>query len=178
MRPKDSTGAAAETEGDGAAVETSVDADVKSDPGPGKLPVFDHLQQVSSTLNTMGPNRGKYTNKYTCSIACANGIPCGVPITLYGNGKSESTSNAFKHIREKAEKCPYHKAVIDQLDETNAKRVKNADGNFVPVHSFDEAFPHHVDYVWCRAAGIFGASTGKKPEFRHYVRGACCAAKS
>ena len=70
-----------------------------------------------------------------------------------------------------AEKCPAHKAVLDKLDCANSKRVRNEVGEYVPVHSFEEAFAHHVDYVWCRAAGIFKANTGKKPQFRVYVRG-------
>eukprot|EP00966_Prymnesium_polylepis_P012823 294775-Prymnesium_polylepis.1 len=48
--------------------------------------------------------------------------------------------------------------------------VQTADGEFVHVMSFAEAFPHHVDYVWCRARGIFSANLGSKPLFRSYVR--------
>jgi len=57
-----------------------------------------------------------------------------------------------------------------RLEATNARTVQTADGEFVPVMNFEEAFPHHCDYVWCRARGIFSASMGLKPLFRSYVR--------
>ena len=172
MAEADETDGGASAEGSGEQNDSSAGTSTKTD-ATRKPPVFDHLSPVTSCLNVSGPKRGQYTNKYKCAIPCAGGIPCGASITLYGNGKSETSSNAFNHIRDRAEKgCPFHKAVIDKLDESNSKRVKNADGDFVPVHSFEEAFTHHVEYVWCRAAGIFGANTGKKPEFRSYIRGA------
>ena len=111
----------------------------------------------------MGPKRGSYTNKYTCNIMVGGGRMCGESITLYGNGRSESTSNAYAHMRNRAKKgCDAHKQVVTALDAMNSKRVF-VDGEFVPTQSFDEAFPHHVQYVWCRAKGIFGAKTGSKP---------------
>ena len=143
-----------------------------------KPPVFDFLNPISSTLVTAGRKRGCYSNKYTCGID-VGGRLCGASITLYANGprSSETSSNAFSHIRSAATnadgttKCEFHKVVIDKLDDTNANRVLK-EGHFVPVMSFAEAFPHHVDYVWCRADGVLGAHTGKKPSFRRYVRGA------
>lgn len=134
-------------------------------------PILDYLQQQSSTLNVMGPKRGSYTNKYMCNIRVEGGSICGQTITLYGNGKSESTSNAYAHLRSRANKgCQCHKVVLEALDAVNTKRVL-VNGEFIPTMSFEEAFPHHVQYVWCRAKGIFGANTGLKPAFRDYVRG-------
>ena len=161
----------AEVEGATQSPTPAHDPPVKDEKETDRPPIFEYLNPISSTLNTAGPKRGSYTNKYTCAIACAGGMLCGGSITLYGNGKSETTSNAWSHIRDKAEKCPFHKVALEKLDVTNAKRVQDVNGEFVKVHSFEEAFPHHVEYVWCRAGGIFGAHTGKKPQFRTYVRG-------
>ena len=47
------------------------------------------------------------------------------------------------------------------------------DGEYQTVMSFEEAFPHHVDYVMMVARGEISAVTGQKPKFRKYVRGAC-----
>ena len=138
-----------------------------------KPPVFHYLQAVSSTLNTAGTRRGQYTNKYTCTIQMEKGV-CGSAVTCYaaGDGKAETTSNAFSHIRDLAAKgCPAHAAVLSKLNLTNKKMVL-VDGEHVSVMSFAEAFPHHVDYVWCRAAGLFGAKLRTKPAFRAYVHGA------
>lgn len=184
MRPPAARPGASETSGTGesppaddVAAESSNDrqppTSVKREAKPAaKPPVFEYLNPESSILNTSGVKRGQYTNKYTCNVVGSNGV-CGAKITLYssGDGKSETTSNAWAHLRAACEKCPAHKAALDKLDSANSKRVRNEHGEYVPVHSFEEAFPHHVDYVWCRAAGIFKANTGKKPEFKVYVRG-------
>ena len=53
-----------------------------------------------------------------------------------------------------------HQKALASLDETNKKRVQNASGEYVTTMGFDEAFAHHLDYVYCRAKGIFGASIG------------------
>ena len=98
MRPKDvGANATAGTEsaedaarGDASASSTvAAEAEDKQKP-----PIFNHLTPVSSTLATSGPKRGTYTNKYTCAVALANGLLCGASVTCYGNGKSETTSNA------------------------------------------------------------------------------------
>jgi hypothetical protein len=140
-----------------------------------KPPLFDHLDLASSTLNVSGPRRGGYTNKYTCSILTPSGV-CGASVTLYQTkgDRNETTSNAWTHLRQKvASGCKAHETVLLKLNETNSKVVKDAAGEFVNVQSFEEAFPHHVDYVWCRASGIFSARMGTKPLFRRYVRGVC-----
>ena len=64
-----------------------------------------------------------------------------------------------------------HKKALASLDDTNKKRVMNAMGDYVTVMSFEEAFKHHTDYVCCRAKGILGSNTGRKPDFIRYVRG-------
>ena len=137
-------------------------------------PIFDHLELVSSTLNTSGSRRGTYTNKYKCLVPCASGS-CTSSITLYGagDGKAETTSNAWGHLRAKAEQgCREHTAVLASLNATNSKAVVDpTTGDYVSVMSFKEAFPHHVDYVWCRAQGLFTARLGSKPLFKTYVRG-------
>ena len=119
-----------------------------------------------------GAARGKYTNKYKCTIVTPKGA-CGCSITLYatGDGKAETTSNAWAHMRDKAEGgCHAHKEVITAHNQHNPKVVKDGAGEFVRVMNFQEAFPHHVDYVWCRARGIFSGKLATKPLFRKYVR--------
>ena len=64
-----------------------------------------------------------------------------------------------------------HQAVLAKLNLTNRNVVVDANGESVLVMNFEEAFPHHVDYVWCRAQGILSALAGFKPLFRKYVRG-------
>ena len=122
----------------------------------------------------MGPSRNKLSIKYMCCIINDLGRECGAEITLYapGEGKAETTSNAFNHMRSAAKKDAAHKAVIKELDAQNKNMVTNKDGERVQKMNFKEAFKHHVDYVYCRAAGILGASTGRKKEFQDYVRGA------
>ena len=64
-----------------------------------------------------------------------------------------------------------HKKVLDELDEVNKTKVQLDSGEFVNRMGFEEAFKHHVHYVYCRAKGQFGAKLGMKPEFCNYVRG-------
>ena len=47
-------------------------------------------------------------------------------------------------------------------------------GDYVTSMSFEDAFVHHVGYVYCRAKGFFSARMGSKPEFVSYVRGTPC----
>ena len=97
--------------------------------------MFNHLELVSSTLNVSGPKRGAHTNKYKCTVALATG-QCGASITLYatGDGKSETTSNAWKHIRDKATAgCVEHQAVLAKLNLTNRNVVVDANGESVLV---------------------------------------------
>ena len=134
-------------------------------------PIFNFCEQVSSTLNTAGPKRGSYSIKYTCCVITPAG-PCGSSISTYasGDGKAETTSNAWTHFREKAKTCPAHAKALAKLNSTNRHQVMLPSGEYVAVMNFAEAFPHHVDYVWCRARGIFSATLGSKPLFRAYVR--------
>ena len=111
-------------------------------------PIFDFFEELSSTLATGGPTRGKYTIKYRCTVVTATG-QCSGHATCYktGDGKAETTSNAWTHIRDKAATCPAHAAALAQLNVTNRNVVQLEDGEFVKVMNFAEAFPHHVDYV-------------------------------
>ena len=135
-------------------------------------PIFDHFQEASCTLITAGPARGKWQLKFKCNVLTSSGV-CGGSVTCYksGEGKALTTSNAWEHLRKKAEKCSAHATALAKLNATNRNCVQLEDGEFVKVMSFAEAFPHHVDYVWCRARGIFSAALGSKPLFRKYVRG-------
>ena len=171
------TGVGASPDAEGGADSNDGDA-VGGEGAPAKVkqevrrpPVFEFLEQVSSTLAMHGPKRGQYTIKNTCCVLTPAG-PCGGSITTYssGDGKAETTSNAWTHIREKAKSCPAHAQVLATLNTTNRNMVQLEDGEYVRVMNFEEAFPHHVNYVWCRARGIFSAHLGSKPLFRKYVR--------
>ena len=96
-----------------------------------KPPLFEHLVQVSSTLNVAGPRRGQYTNKYTCNILTAKGI-CNGSITLYQTigDTSETTSNAWTHLRQKvAAGCKAHEAVLEKLNETGNAQHSSCDAH-------------------------------------------------
>ena len=159
------------------ATEASTQARSKvKEEGAAKHPCREYLDSVSSTLNTAGRARGTYTNKCICNIQ-VDGHKCGSSVTLYcsGDGKAETTSNWWTHMRDMAEKkgCEAHKAVLSKFNASNPKLVQGKSGEYMKVMSFEEAFPHHVDFVWCRAAGHFTAHLGEKPLFRRYVRGEC-----
>jgi hypothetical protein len=110
--------------------------------------IFDLFEEVSSTLATAGPTRGKYTIKYKCCVVTPTGL-CGGAATCYKTGdcKAETTSNAWTHLRDKAKTSTAHQEALTRLEASNAKIVQTADGEFVRVMNFAEAFPHHVDYV-------------------------------
>ena len=165
-------GSAAAASGDDAADDAEGGGGVVKQEKQERPPIFDFFEEMSSTLATAGPSRGKYTIKYKCTVLTSRG-QCGGSATCYktGDGKAETTSNAWTHLREKAPNCPAHAAALAQLNMTNRNVVQLEDGEFVKVMNFAEAFTHHVDYVWCRARGIFSANLGSKPLFRKYVRG-------
>ena len=52
----------------------------------------------------MGAARGKYTIKYKCCVQTPKGA-CDSSITLYatGDGKAETTSNAWAHLQKSAQ---------------------------------------------------------------------------
>jgi hypothetical protein len=136
---------------DGAAADANADEQklvVKEEKQKRPL-IFDHLDLVSSTLNVSGSQRGKFTVKYACAVMLPNG-KCGGSVTCYktGDGKAETTSNAWTHLCDKAARCPIHRDVLASLEAKNPKAVQLENGEYVRVMSFEEAFPHHVDYVW------------------------------
>lgn len=52
---------------------------------------------------------------YRCAVALENGQECGCKVTLYQKSSkhAESTSNAFKHFRARAEKgCKVHECCL------------------------------------------------------------------
>ena len=64
-----------------------------------------------------------------------------------------------------------HRKARAEVDESNKKRVLDKNGDYVTTMSFQEAFEHHVHFVFCRAKGTFPARLGGKAEFIEYVRG-------
>ena len=135
--------------------------------------IFEFLELQKSTLL----RSGEHQLMYRCTICSKEtGLPCNSSVTCYstGKGKSVRSSNAWAHLRRKAkyDGDEAHAEVHASILESNRKRVLDKDGEYVSTMSFDEAFTHHVDFIWCRARGIFGANVGRKSAFAQYVRGA------
>jgi hypothetical protein len=67
---------------------------------------------------------------------------------LHEVGKACSTSNLIAHLRDKAKNSDvaHQKALLDVTSQVDPNK---------PVkHNFAQAFPHHVDAMWMRAANI------------------------
>ena len=120
-----------------------------------------------------GPNHGKRQQIWSCCVMRASGELCGSTRTLTFDKPSKvpANSNLSTHIREEAKKCTKHADALLQLNEGSKNQVLSADGTYLTVFTFEEAFPHHVNYVMCVAKGEISAVTGKKPMFRKYIRG-------
>ena len=71
--------------------------------------VFQYLSLLSDTLMVAGPRRGCRALRYSCNIS-----NCNSTTTLYARGADTrpGTSNAFKHIRDRAIKCTGHRQVL------------------------------------------------------------------
>ena len=121
-----------------------------------------------------GANHGKRQQVWRCAVVCDNGELCACKRTLTFTKVSQApaNSNLGAHLRDEASKCSKHAAAVKQLNESSKNQILQADGSYTTIFSFEEAFPHHVDYVMCVAKGEISAVTGKKPMFRKFVRGA------
>lgn len=129
--------------------------------------VFDFLEHVSSDRVTSGPQRGRVKHIYKCCIV-EYGNPCGRPVTIYGT----STGPFFKHVRQLASKQGNvgHASARDVLNNSSSRQVQRLDGTWITVFSFEEAFTHHVDFVWLVAGGL-PIRLNRRPAFLEYVRG-------
>jgi hypothetical protein len=125
-----------------------------------------------------GANFGKRQQSWTCQVKTPE-EPCCAKRTLTFDrpGKVPPNSNLIGHIREEAKRCGYHAAALKQIDESSKFQALMPNGEYAAVHTFEEAFDHHVDFVMMVAAGEVSANTAKKPLFRTYVTGVCANVK-
>ena len=107
---------------------------------------------------------GRSVSKFTC---CIGYPPCGGKVTIFG----KSTGPFFKHVRRKTLRGDAaHAPVLEELNEESCRQVQMPNGEFATVWSFEECFPHHVDFMWLVAGGL-SLRLNRRPVFRDYVRG-------
>lgn len=141
--------------GDGAPAEQQA-AGVAAKP-PSENSIYDHLTLVSTSRSN-----SRTKSKFTCRIG-----KCGGSVTIF----SKSTGPFFKHCRRKASAgCDAHAKVVEELNEQSSRQVQLSSGEFVTVFSFEECFPHHVNFLWMVAGGL-PMKLNRRPIFIQYVRG-------
>ena len=137
---------------------------------PKTAAVYRYYKLDSDELITEGPHRGKHCKTYICQIETAPGVMCNCIKTIRHVGKSHASTNLITHITDKASKgCAAHQEA-SLVVKAGSKNQVEVNGTFQTIHSFSEAFPHHVDYVWLHSDGLPG-SLSRRPTFRKYVRG-------
>ena len=136
-------------------------------------PIYGLFDMVSDKLcGVVGANYGKRQQVWVCNIRQAGDIPCCSKRTLTFSKPTAvpPNSNLSAHVRDEAKNCVAHAVALEKLNETSKHQVLIGD-LYETVHSFEDAFPHHLDYVWMVATGEISAATGQKPMFRTYTRG-------
>ena len=68
-------------------------------------------------------------------------------------GRGVSTTNLIYHIKDIGKDESMHAAAAEKLKESSANFVV-VEGELVQKYTFTEAFPHHVDMLWLRGAGL------------------------
>ena len=58
-----------------------------------------------------------------------------------------------------SERCPNHWAAYKEFLATsnNVNVAQDADGKCVAIFTFEEAFPHHVRFMWMHVEGLVSA---------------------
>lgn len=136
-----------------------------------KSMLYGFVALIGDKLVTAGQYRGYHEWYYTCNIDLG-GNPCGSKFTLRApEGKAPATGNIARHLANFADRCPHHHEANQQFLAASKNTVLDAQGNLMHVFSFEEAFPHHVDFVWLRASGAVSARIARNAGFRDYVRG-------
>ena len=124
---------------------------------------------ILDKLITEGRHRGRRCIERRCMVPVGNGV-CGVSLSWLNRPEElfGSTTPIIKHIRyyaeEKAQPEPGHVQVLAELNGANAGVVE-VDGKMVKVMRFGEAFPHHVNFAWMRAAGLVSGNMSNHEEF-------------
>ena len=132
-------------------------------------PVFKSFAINSDILQEMGPKSGQYCAEFECIIHSADGV-CGTRRRIFHKrDKGVSTSNLIEHIRSRALTCPDHAEALKAIDAASRNFV-DIGGESIAVFNFSEAFPHHINLMWLRGAGLTQyMSIGT--EFRDHARG-------
>jgi len=125
---------------------------------------------LSDILTDAGPKTGQFAAKFQCQIVEADGRTCGKTRVIYHKrGRAVSTTNLINHVRERAAVCCVHKEALTKIEAASTNFIE-IDGETVPLHSFREAFNHHVDLMWLECIGLSQKMTARD-ELREYVRG-------
>jgi hypothetical protein len=112
-----------------------------------------------------GKMEGALKSVYLCDVQLERGV-CGDELPVI----NKSTSNGVSHFRRRAKGgCEVHAAALRDIEEDNPRTVL-VNGVVVPAHSFQESFPHHVDFVWMISDGV-AANNRKKEAFQDYIHG-------
>ena len=135
----------------------------------GTSEVYKYWAINSDTLVEGGPKSGQFVAEFQCIIEGEDGCACGSKCRIYHKrGRACSTTNLISHVKHCGEKA--HQEAARKILESSCNTIVLEDGQVVQKHSFSETFPHLVDLLWLRAAGLSQALI-QKDEFRDYVRG-------
>ena len=146
-------------EGGGADTNAPAVADgAEGEQPPKQNEIYKYLRFIGSEKKD-----GRLRSKFTC---CISGN-CGGSVTIFG----KSTGPFFKHVRRKAKSGDAaHAKVMDELNMLSCRQVQMPNGEYVTVWTFEECFPHHVDFMWLVAGGL-SMRLNRRPIFLQYVRG-------
>ena len=122
----------------------------------------------SDTLVESGPRSGMFKASFECVITCQDGSACGSLVHIYHRrDRACSTTNLISHVKHSSDRA--HQEAAKKITENSSNTIILEDGAVVQKHNFAENFPHLVDLLWLRAAGLTQALM-EKDEFRDYVR--------
>ena len=125
----------------------------------------------SDKLIEHGPSSGMYKAQFECLIEGCDGRVCGTKKEIsHKQGRAVSTTNLIIHLRQLALKCPKHKEALAEV-EANSKNCIELNGETVTIMSFGEAFEHHVNFMYLRAAGRASLKMTRSDEWEDFIRG-------
>eukprot|EP00966_Prymnesium_polylepis_P063387 1470211-Prymnesium_polylepis.1 len=111
---------------------------------PTRSMLYDFVTLESDRLITAGKFSGQHEWVYRCNIHFCDSM-CNSQFTLRApEGKAPNTGNLSRHLLQFAERCPNHCAAYEKFLPTSKNIGMNAEGNWVALFTFEEAFPHHV----------------------------------
>ena len=136
-----------------------------------KSMLYDFVTLTSDKLVTAGRYSGFHEWNYKCIIDLG-GCVCGSTFTLRAaEGMAPNTGNISRHLVNFAERCPNHLAAYDKFLGTSKNSAQDKDGHWVTIFGFEDAFPHHVAFMWMHAEGLVSANMPRRESFREFIRG-------